>query len=131
MIEDPKDVLNEYLLKALGDTPWGAFESTDSGNLNIGGIEFFMRVGLLFEKPMQAIMAMGMFVKMRNIDGYDPRELRALDPKNPLTNVYQYGQELPKQWKPFPWPPIDPKKFKIPFSEKYVMKELKRRFGKD
>jgi hypothetical protein len=81
-------------------------------------------------------MAMGMFVKMRNIDGYDPRELRALDPKNPLTNVYQYGQELPKEWKP-----IGHKGLRIPllqnysnctsYREEYVMKELKRKFGKD
>ena len=93
-IETGPTVMLDYLERVLGSTSFEDFEKVFSGELTIGGVKFFMRVGLYMNRPVQAIMALGIYVKLRpynpyNIANDSLEELYPLDPLNPSKNMYE------------------------------------------
>lgn len=49
----------------LHNPPWEQFEGVRTGDLLFGGIRFSMRVGNYMKRPMQAIIAINKFVRIR------------------------------------------------------------------
>lgn len=90
VIEQGPEVICEYLNKVLEGTSFEEFEATQHGELTRSGIRFCMRVGLHFNRPVQAIMALGYFVKMRKYENSDDaKDLYELNPKQPMLNMYR------------------------------------------
>ena len=85
-------VLRKYLTDALGESPYSAFEQNDTADLTIKGIKFSMRIGTYMGRPMQAIIALGVFVRMREATEYAGCILNPLDPKNPTNSLYEYDR---------------------------------------
>lgn len=70
---------------------WEMFEKQHSGDLKIGGYIFSMRVGLHLQRPTQAVMAAGQFIKMRSAGNATGRKLKVLDPNMPNRALYKMG----------------------------------------
>ena len=112
------------LIRIAEDTPWEAFEAMSDGRLLLRDRAqtmlkdeepvnpllwvFEMRVGLHFERHMQAIMSCGHFIRMRNWDGsYKNGSLSKLDPAKPDSCLYKPSNQIsgPGTWRP--WPDLD------------------------
>lgn len=107
-----ENVLLPVLEKALGDIPFSKFEEETRGELRLRtglGLrhtKFRMRVGLHLGRPTQAIIAEGVFVRMRAAPEYADFELKVLDANNPDVCLYEQlvaevGKPgLTKAWRP-------------------------------
>jgi hypothetical protein len=93
---------------------WSDFEKTENGNMqvfylpplvpkkdmeyiqpsiipgNTYEVLFCMRVGTMFDRPIQAIMAQGQFIRTRKAEWVGNRPLHKLDPKNPNGSLYTF-----------------------------------------
>lgn len=84
------------LADLINDISWDEFRQTDEGNIWVHAptlfdetlVKFSYRVGLHLKRPMEAIMAQGLFIRMRGTKDYDAFELSRLDPENPDTCYY-------------------------------------------
>jgi hypothetical protein len=92
------------LIRIAENTTWEAFEAMPDGRLLLQdhaqtllkGEEpvnqllwvFEMRVGLHFERPVQAIMSCGHFIRMRSADVWAGWPLKKLDPEQPDSCLY-------------------------------------------
>lgn len=92
---------------------WLGFESKDDGEIEIDDQLYWMRVGLHFQRPMQAIMTWGKFVKMRAAPVWDGWPLLILNPNrgpdNCFYHISSYGlisdglsPSIHRTWKPQP-----------------------------
>ena len=83
------------LEQALGERAFANFEETTKGEilLNTGltfrRTKFKMRIGLHLNRPTQAIIAEGHFVRMRAAPEYADYELKVLDANNPDNCLYE------------------------------------------
>jgi hypothetical protein len=62
---------------------------------------FEMRVGKHFERPMQAIMSCGHFIRMRSADSWGVAQLGKLDPAHPDNCLYAKSTPLSWGWRPY------------------------------
>lgn len=93
----------EDLIKQLGDLVWEDFEKTQHGELTIDGTLFRMRVGLHFDKPMQAIMAEDKFLRLRPAHAWESWLLMPLAPDRGADNClypHKSGDSISVAWRP-------------------------------
>jgi len=97
----------KQLMRIADGTPWERFEAMTDGRLLLKDCAqtmlseeedvnpllwvFEMRVGLHFERPMQAIMSCGHFIRMRSTVQWMGCLLAKLDPENPSGCLYVTG----------------------------------------
>jgi len=62
---------------------------------------FEMRVGTHFERPMQAIMSCGHFIRMRSAEIWGSALLGKLDPARPDNCLYAHAPALVQVWRPY------------------------------
>jgi len=78
----------EELEEMINDLRWEHFESEMWGQIQISKIIFAMRVGLHMDRPTQAVMAEGQFVRMRSADYWKDFMLTKLDPDRLYESLY-------------------------------------------
>jgi hypothetical protein len=105
------------LIRIAEGTAWEAFEAMPDGRLLLQdhaqtllkGEEpvnqllwvFEMRVGLHFERPVQAIMSCGHFIRMRSADNWTGYSLKKLVPEQPDICLYRTTQLTTQRgWRP-------------------------------
>jgi hypothetical protein len=105
------------LIRIAENTTWEAFEAMPDGRLLLQdhaqtllkGEEpvnqllwvFEMRVGLHFERAMQAIMSCGHFIRMRSADNWTGYSLKKLVPEQPDSCLYRTTQLTTQRgWRP-------------------------------
>jgi len=98
------------LEKALGERSFPDFEQAPKGQIDIHAgsfkrTKFKMRIGLHLQRPTQAIIADGHFVRMRAAPEYVDYELKVLDANNPDNCPYEQlvaevGSFTGKRWRP-------------------------------
>jgi hypothetical protein len=113
----------ETLEELIKDYTWEDFEATEQGRILVvdrkwGSVPYFMRVGLhLVNRPTQAIMSMGRFLRMRELGGiFGDLKLKKIDPANPNGCLYPKQGDNPNfhifnpanVWDPRPRPPEVP-----------------------
>jgi hypothetical protein len=91
----PIKTLEEAPVYILGDWTWEAFETIPDGHLRLAGNEvepycadFYMRVGLHLERPVQAIVSCGKFIRLRRDERWTMHFLNKIDPTDPYSSLY-------------------------------------------
>jgi len=92
----------EELEALIKDLRWEHFEADPMGQIQVKGKLFCMRVGLHMDRPVQAIICDGQFVRIRSAEYYQDKKLHKLDPERLAESVYMeaVGQGWPG-WRPF------------------------------
>jgi hypothetical protein len=109
-----ENVLIPILEKGLGERTFADFEKATKGEMDLHtGLtfrrtRFKMRVGLHLNRPTQAIIAEGQFVRMRAAPEYADYELRVLDAQKPDSCLYEQlvavvGKHTDRRWRPINW----------------------------
>lgn len=103
------------------DHLWHLFETEIDGEAQVDEDLYWMRVGLHLNRPMQAIMTMGKFLKMKPASKWENGSwrLKVLDPKRGPDNcMYEYydhstkdNNRLLSTWKPQYVPMYNPNQF--------------------
>jgi len=93
----------EELEALIKDLRWEHFEADPLGQIQVGNKLFCMRIGIHMNRPVQAIIADGQFVRMRSAEFYDDKKLHKIDPDRLAECLYMDAQQQaywPK-WRPF------------------------------
>lgn len=92
----------EALEALIKDLRWEHFEANDLGQIEVGGKLFCMRIGIHMNRPVQAIICDGQFVRMRSADFYGNKILLKIDPERLSESLYIEAttQGWPK-WRPY------------------------------
>jgi hypothetical protein len=107
----------DQLIRIAEDKTWEDFEAMQDGRLLLQDRAqtilseeeeispslwvFEMRVGQHFERPMQAIMSCGHFIRMRSAESWGACQLGKLDPAKPNNCLYTQAQTLSWGWRPY------------------------------
>lgn len=95
----------EELEALIKDYRWEHFEADPLGQIQVGNKLFCMRVGIHMDRPVQAIIADGQFVRMRSADFYKDKQLQKIDPERLAECLYVEGpaSNIPMwpRWRPF------------------------------
>jgi hypothetical protein len=107
----------DQLIRIAEDKTWEDFEAMPDGRLLLHDHAqtilpeeeevnpllwvFEMRIGQHFERPMQAIMSCGHFIRMRSAESWGVAKLGKLDPAQPSNCLYAQLSPLSWGWRPY------------------------------
>ncbi|RPI87192.1 MAG: hypothetical protein EHM40_23145 [Chloroflexi bacterium] len=101
----------EGLEALIKDLRWEHFEADPLGQIQVDGKLFCMRVGLHMDRPVQAIVCDGQFVRIRSAEFYQDKQLLKIDPERLAESLYMEGIQAGGPWPK--WRPLMPDPSKL------------------